>query len=526
MAMFSSWIRINYERLILFGLAGLICFGAFAHAAHDLWAACIFFAVLSFCALLFCFGRILDGRMVKLPLLLPAILFLTTAWLSGIRSYDASITLLEAWGWSFSWAFFYLLLNTLHTDSDREMFFSAASVTLLPLAIICGWQQATYKPDIWGRWEIHATLNNSIVMAGFALNWLPWLIKRSLDDRKYLAPLCCAMLVLIVARSWWAYAAVSAGTLYFFRRDVAVLCKRHLKLAIALSFLAIMTALTLAAIKLRVHEGPYLGTGRLYYWSTALNIWWSQPLSGAGAGGFAAAYPFFKTGPGQNTLFAHSFILQWTADTGWAGAAALMLLLSAATRLLSGMRPSPGYPGPERSIYSATLVVVLFYGLININLEYLLNRVSLMALLAAELSTGAIPEVRFKPFWGIAVSIIVLLLSPFWLGLFEGDRLYRSGVYYQTMGDGSRAERAFLASIAVNPRQSESYLAMSRIRKIEFEKTASRNALEAAGEYLNTAWRYKKDMTIVHDAIELQRLRTVPGRAQPHPPESAPLSIH
>src|SRR5205809_1215599 len=164
-------------------MVSAVWFGTFAHASHDLWAASLLFLWITFLALVFCLGRCVDGRALRLPLLIPLSFFLVSVWLSCSHSYDLDTTVFEAWGWTFVVIAFYLFVNVTEKKEEGDTFFLWSGWVLLPLAAFCLWQQFTLQPlgfghweahwDFlkpglalafrYGHWEIHATLINSIV---------------------------------------------------------------------------------------------------------------------------------------------------------------------------------------------------------------------------------------------------------------------------------------------------------------------------------------------------------------------------
>ena len=84
-------------------------------------------------------------------------------------------------------------------------------VVVMELVLTAMWQRATVRPDSWGRYEIHATLLNAYVFAGYLLAWIPYLAVRSLSrvggpSRGWARCLLCfSVLGLALARSAWAW---------------------------------------------------------------------------------------------------------------------------------------------------------------------------------------------------------------------------------------------------------------------------------------------------------------------------------
>src|SRR5437016_7211179 len=108
-----------YEQIVQVGLIVGLWFAAWAHGAHDLWAASFLFGWLTLIFAVFCAGRFYDRAPTRLPLLGPTALWLAAAWLSVIHSYDVESTLLETWGWTFMTLAFFLAVNVLSTEARR-----------------------------------------------------------------------------------------------------------------------------------------------------------------------------------------------------------------------------------------------------------------------------------------------------------------------------------------------------------------------------------------------------------------------
>src|SRR4051812_41585866 len=128
-------------------------------------------------------------------------------------------------GWIFSILGFYLFMNTVAETASLNRFYAWGGAVVIPLALISVWQQTTGTPMSYGlvelplqwvrpgltlpirygHWEIHATLINSIVLAGFVLCWLPFYVSRWKDHRWYALPIGAGLICLLLARSWLAY---------------------------------------------------------------------------------------------------------------------------------------------------------------------------------------------------------------------------------------------------------------------------------------------------------------------------------
>lgn len=90
------------------------------------------------------------------------------------------------------------------------------------------------------------------------------------------------------------------------------------------------------------------GGARLDYWRAALRIIARKPVTGWGSGGFARAYPVFRTEGAEDTRLAHNVVLNCWTDYGLAGVFGLSLALGAPLvvgwrRLVSSVRSAVSF---------------------------------------------------------------------------------------------------------------------------------------------------------------------------------------
>jgi len=487
-----------YKRFVLVGLAMTVWFATFAHAAYDLWAASAVFFWLTLLFSVFCLGRCRDKISVKLPLAGPTLLFLASLILSCRHSYDLDTSKLEIWVWFFTFLSFYLLINSAENEGDLSLFFTLAGMVILPLSVICAWERLTVQPDTWGRWAIHATLISSIILAGFTLYWPLFFWYKTLENRRYLILLLPCVAVLLIVQSWWAFASIALGILLTYREPIAQLEVRHRKT----TFMAIVTTLSilgwLGSYKLRTHVGPYIGVSRFFYWLSALRMWRQNAWTGVGVGGYSTAFPFFKAGQIQSTLFAHSFPLELLSETGIVGVLAAILFAWSYLKLTAKTRSS-AKTGPQTRVYFMTLVVVLFFSVLSFNMEYLLNKFMLLMMIGATLTETDLPTYQIKPIWMVTLGLSLILISPFWINLFEASRLYLTGLSYEQQGNTVKAEQLYKDAISTDDSHADSYQALSRIYWKKYERTHSQIALANALEYLHQAIHCKNDVRYLND---------------------------
>jgi len=488
--------------LVPAGLAALVWFGALFHAAYDLWAASVVFLAGTVLVSVWTLGHLRHETPVKLPLAPAAVLFLSAVWMSSIHAVDTNTTRLEAWGWTFSIAFFYLLVNTLDTDVEWNRFFYCAGSVMVVMAGVCLWQQSagypdtfcigevcfwekwTGHPDVWGHWEIPATLINSLVLAGFTLNavFLFWEDAQK-GRRGGIFLFCTCLFVLALARSWWSYICLLAGFAVYYQDPILSWIKMRKRVGFAVGAILLTLLAAVVVLKVRVHTGPYKGSSRYYYWYTAVRIWLAYPWTGIGLGGFATAYPYFRTPQFQSTLFVHSFPLQWLCETGILGIAGLALMVVSAWKFLAKNRAC-----------QAALVAVLAFSMLSINLEYLLNKILLLILLAATLRTENKTCIRIKPLWIGVFCISLWLMSPFWVRMFIGSQWVTTGLTEETSGHWPQAQASYQKAISIDPANAEAYAGLARIYRKAYHESHDTADLSRSQDYLQDAMRWKNDI--------------------------------
>ena len=251
-----------------------------------------------------------------------------------MHSVDVSTSLWEAWGWTFCMLAFYIVVNCASAGpAVRRLFLASAGSVVAVLSVIALHQQLTGSPltygvlavhghTLWryGRWEIHATLVNSVVFAGFLLSWAgsfwPFAAGRSRWNGFFFLLLS---LGILVSRSWTACICLMVGTAFYHTLLYGSVAKRAF--LIKIFFAGGLACVLMASWKLlQQAEGQYyVASMRLVYWHAAIRMFLTHPLTGIGLGGYATAFPYFKRAAGENTLFAHGLFWQILAETGLIG---------------------------------------------------------------------------------------------------------------------------------------------------------------------------------------------------------------
>jgi hypothetical protein len=519
-----------YPRILFFGLVSVVWLAVLCRAGHDLWAASLLFGLITFLTVVFCAGRFRDQHPIKIPLLYALLSVLGAFCLSIQNSYDFATTHQDVWGWFFIFLAFYLFINVVHTTEDAERFFVWAGLIVIPVLLHCIWQRWVPAPGTpgepataglfgygsitvplawihpqfawtirYGHWEIHATLINSVVMAGCMLHWVLLYWKKTLQERRYAVLFLACVAVLGFARSWWAFAVLGVGCAFYYRLFLQAWVLEHKKTTLLLAGLFLLPAFLVLYTKF--HHQPegmtsttsYHGGSRGYYALSALKMLRHHPAAGVGLGGFATAYPYFKAGAVENTRAVHNFPLQLVTETGLAGAAALIVAIWSYW-MLRRENPPQGAGASSASLFDAILLMIVIYGLFSIHMDYFVNKLLFMLVLASTLVTRPMKNVRVKPLWTASCAAALLLIVPFWLSLFWASRLHAAGWHYEKEGDIAKAVELYQKAIDVEDIHAESYWRLAKIYEMRYAASRSPEDAAVARFYAEQAIRYKKDV--------------------------------
>ncbi|MCH8333896.1 O-antigen ligase family protein, partial [Candidatus Sumerlaeota bacterium] len=96
----------------------------------------------------------------------------------------------------------------------------------------------------------------------------------------------------------------------------------------ALLFLAMAEVASAAAIWSRLSDVATIRE-RLFYWGIALKVWGMNWIAGAGPGAFPLYYARFKPPAAHESRYAHSWIFQLGAETGFVGLGLFLLFVLA-----------------------------------------------------------------------------------------------------------------------------------------------------------------------------------------------------
>lgn len=521
-------IRTFYSSVVFYGLIAVIWFAAAFQGARDIWSASVLFGAITFLSLLFIIGRTCDKRPVYFPLALSLSIFLVCLAFSVQRSYDMETSWLEFWGWAFTFLAFYLFVNTFQTERDLERFFFLSGFVLIPLLAQCIWQRVDppiptngqpptvgvfgyglfilplswIRPGLawtfrYGHWEIHASLVNSVVLAGFALYWTLFYLRKARERPVYAFLFITNLIILGFSRSWWAFLSLGIGVIFYYRNVLLMWMGKYKAVSMVLTLLTIAGIAFMFYFKThrqveRAQDNRYYhASARWDYWQAAVHMAKQAPLTGIGPGAYAVAYPYFRKSSNESSLFAHGVFFTFFSETGILGLLALCLCLIEYISLRLKRRLTPLSDSPP---YSATLGILLCFSLLSINMEFLINRLMFILLLGASLWAHPKQAFALRPLYAAGACCGLIFSGAFWLPLFFSSRLYIAGVNAEKAGNLTDAVRHYQSAVEIADYHADSYWRLSEIYKQKYRTTRAIEDLNAAKYYSHQAIRFKKDV--------------------------------
>jgi O-antigen ligase len=499
-----------YPQIIQIGLAACIWFSAFTSAAQDLWSASVVFGCLTILIPVLLIGHFRTRRTIQLPFNVPVLFVLAIFAVSANSSYDIPTSRLECWMWFFTFIGFYLLLNSTQVSSQSDLFFDLSSYVLVPLSIFCVVQHQLESTDyfpisVFGKMiripyqEIHSNLVNSIVLSGFVLYWIPFLWKKRNQSIVNWILLAAAGFILVLGRSWGAFIVLTLGFMYYFKDSIKTFYfKRKAIFTSSLLFFA-MCAYIIFLFKFgKLHVSSFSENDRFEWWLAALRMSVAHPLSGVGLGAYGTAYPYFHIrGTGSNS--AHNFPLQILAETGFLGLASILWLSFTMGQYIKRFRISNAIQYYRRELFITTALAVFCYSLININLDYFLNRLLFLLIFVPFIRPTQKDTLRLSPRRIMCVVASLILLAPLWLKPWVASTYYVEGTLNDKPSTSATAYRYYQDAVAIDDTCADGYAALARYYKASFMHTHSALDLTEWEFLLRTAISLKKDMRYIQE---------------------------
>jgi len=467
-----------YLRFIQAGLVLCIGFAMFAQAAHDLWAACLVFSFLTALATVLVIGHCRTQQSIQLPFAGPVLFVLGTYVVSSHYSYDFVSSRFECWVWFYSFVGFYLLINCARTPAELDSFFILTSYVLVPLALICVYLRVN-DPNP----EIHATLINSVILSGFALYWVFFLWPRGFH-RSNTIPLIAVIIILLLGRSWWAIFSLVIGFMYYYQEVIKNNYSKRRSTFLIFAFLSLVSCAAVLFLKFSLYQKQgYPYSDRIAWWITAAKMTADHPVVGVGLGSYSTAYPYFHAAKGLNTLYAHNFSLQLLSETGLLGIISLLWLVRAIARRIQLHR-----------VFTATLTTVFTYSLVHINMEYFLNKIMFLFILAPLIKPNE-ADWKIQPGRWMAIgTFAMLLLIPSWIVPWVASTHFVEGTRHEENGEWSSARESYKKATELDRAYGDAYAGLARTYSQAYRDRGSAADLAERRAYLAEAFHWKKSV--------------------------------
>jgi tetratricopeptide (TPR) repeat protein len=207
-----------------------------------------------------------------------------------------------------------------------------------------------------------------------------------------------------------------------------------------------------------------LDADRLGWWRSAWRMGLSAPF-GAGPGAFGEAYPRFRAVLlGQNTLFAHNFLLEAFAERGAAGTAVLIFFLIVLFRAAS-RRFHAGSPA-FRAVFAGALSFAA-HGFFHVGFSFPASAWSFWALAgflwgesspAVPAAAGSSSAPSMSRRWAAAGGTFLAAgAAVFSFRIFQGEEAVERAAAAFERGDVPAASRAVAGGLGWDPRSPELY---------------------------------------------------------------------
>ncbi|MGH8104016.1 MAG: O-antigen ligase family protein [bacterium] len=287
------------------------------------------------------------------------------------------------------------------------------------------WGSADWFQPLTGAFFWKNQLGAAIIIILFPLFARARHLGTGLSRATYLALFCFFLVCFIMTRSAGALAALGVGAVYLGTRGIMLrrsetryflpVAAASVAVVLAIGFLHPIWLVQFGSQIQQIATGGYSTTGRLSFWTAALEIAARFPVFGAGLGNFRYLFPQFQT---QFSFYAdnpHSLPLQMLAETGVAGAFLFFAFFAIFVKEVLLRPVAAGAEGWMRLCLEAGWVASLFHASIDFDWTFL-SLLTLFFCYSAWLevdragSEPARPPRRWEPAAGLAVLVLTVII--------------------------------------------------------------------------------------------------------------------
>jgi len=429
------------------GIALLIGFATLARGAQDYWSATVVYVFILVLGVAVLFWSSWGGsaRGVRVALAAPLFSLIFVFLLSFQRAINPHESFYELLDWFSATLLFYIGLQIFDSDETIPLFF----VVLIPIfwvQLVLNVKNVLAEPLSVQFQRSAGSLVNANIAAGFLLFWVPPLIhkiKQIKHEKRFfslywISGLLVVFLNLIFARSTFAWFCLALGLPFIVGWDeTKTYFQKKKKQFFSLFIFVLLGIGVLLFFKWKEFFGQTGGTlssttSRLVWWKAGWAMFLERPFFGVGLGNYGSAYLAYKETVGQNTLFAHNFLITLLAETGIAGLVSFLFLCFVFVR--------KGWQAALRDVERKSLFLgwCLFFvfASFNVSLEYLINLLVFFLFMSVALAKSRV--VYWKPSRlmcvmsiPLTVSALPFILSPFFASQnhVHAERLFLKGRY-------------------------------------------------------------------------------------------------
>ena len=249
-----------------------------------------------------------------------------------------------------------------------------------------------------------------------------------------------------------------------------------LKLKYLAPLIMTLSLIFFLVIALRFSEARKMEPLKLRFsnWVQAARMAVGSPLFGVGLGNYESEVSFYERPGEPSSIYAHNFILQWAAETGFPFLALLAVLVSLFLR-----KNHRQFLVRKNIVFTAVILLVAVYNLIDIGIYFFPAGLALsIALSQVFPSENRINAVTLVP---LAVLSVLLLLNQ------AAENAEKSAGFWASQQEYAKAESEYRRSLKWNPFSVRPVMGLAVIREMEGKYGEARALLE---KYLSRVPRF------------------------------------